>query len=104
MYKLVLNSGKDERDPLMLNKKPPIKFRFKKNLGFYGIKKLKDMSEEKSNMAHFATTKEIFIAGGSSSKSYAISKVESYDINKDAWKFLPSLNHPRTLAGLCLFR
>lgn len=88
----------------MQNKKPPIRFRFKKNIGFYGIKSLKDMSEGKSNLAHFTTSKEIFIAGGSSSRGYGIANVESYDIKRDAWKFLPSLNHSRTLAGLCLFR
>ena len=103
-FELILNTGKTSRDPLIMDKKPPIKFRFKKNIGFYAVKKMKDMQEEKSNIGHTATKKEIYIAGGSNIKSYSLSNVESYDIKRDAWKILPSMNQGRTLPGLCLFR
>jgi hypothetical protein len=53
---------------------------------------MKDMQEEKSNIAHVSTKKEIYIAGGSNNKTYAINNVESYDIKRDAWKFLPQMN------------
>lgn len=31
-------------------------------------------------------------------------RAESYDIKRDTWKNLPSLNRPRVLPALCLFR
>lgn len=62
------------------------------------------MIEEKSNIGHCSTKKEIFIAGGTNTKNYSLTNVESYDIKKDAWKYLPQMNLARCLPGICLFR
>ena len=75
-----------------------------KNVGHYYIISRRDMQSEKSGFGHFSTKKEIFIAGGQDSKLSEMKKVESYDIKRDTWKNLPSLNKARNWPSLCLFR
>lgn len=101
---MILNIGKTARDPLFLTKKVPIQYRFKKNIGLYALRVLKDMLDSKCLFGHCSTKLEIFIAGGCGSGTMAKTEVESYDIKKDAWKHMPNMNHARHMNSLCLFR
>ncbi|CDW79880.1 kelch motif family protein [Stylonychia lemnae] len=103
-FEIILDVLKEQFAPQIQTTKLPIAYRYMKNVGHYYFQQRRELLAERASFGAFSTRKEIYIVGGQDNRQTELTKVESYDIKRDAWKIMPSLLKPRQLPTVCMFR